>query len=202
MHETIRTHLAQQDEFLAHIMTQVDWPQVGSTGNVFHDLMSCVTEQQIHYRSSKRSFARLLEKAGLQELTLENWEQFEEKGLSQAKLSGRKWETIAHVVSYFQQNDHDWLSMDDQEVRGHLSQISGVGPWTIDMVLIYTLNRPDVFPLQDYHLQRIMAQEYDIPAGRGQTNTMKLIAENWKPYRSFAVRYWLAWDRVNKTKRT
>lgn len=196
----ILTHL-QQDEGLADIMGTLPVPDIPSTKNVFHDLLSCVIEQQIHYRSTKRQFARLLEKAALTELTLENFAQFEEQALSSAKLSPRKWETLAAVLDYFQTTQLDWASLSDETVREELGGIKGIGPWTVDMILLYTLQRPDVFPAQDYHLKQLMTQLYVLDSG-GLGKKMQQIAKNWEPFRSYGVLYLFAWkDQQRKIRK-
>ena len=60
-------------------MLQVPKPQIESTQDVFHDLMSCILEQQIHYRSTKKVFQKMLQAADLQRLSLDNFEHFEKK---------------------------------------------------------------------------------------------------------------------------
>ncbi|MEM6699895.1 MAG: hypothetical protein AAF599_15940 [Bacteroidota bacterium] len=186
-------HLSQNDEFLAKIIAQIPVPETKSTGNVFHDLLSCIIEQQIHYRSSRKRFQKLLEKAKIEELTLDQFEEFEQKALSEVKLSAQKFNTIAAILEHFEQQNFDWQTMSDEEVRASLSQIKGVGTWTIDMILLYTLERPNIFPVDDYYLKKIMLQNYPIDASARIKSQMKAIAKKWSPYRSTAVKHLLAW---------
>ena len=93
MQKRVIQHLSAKDNILKQVISEVEWPATTSTNNVFHDLMGCVIEQQIHYRSTKKTFAKLLMKASLQELTLDNFEQLEEV-LGDVKLSMRKYETL------------------------------------------------------------------------------------------------------------
>ncbi len=197
---SVTHHLSAKDSILKQVIAEVDWPEIVSTGNVFHDLMSCVIEQQIHYRSTKKTFAKLLAEASLEELTSDNFEEFEEQALGDVKLSMRKYETIVEVVAFFQRHLPDWLGMSNAEVRETLGSIKGIGPWTIDMILLYTLERPDVFPAQDYHLRLVMEQLYGIGPKR-ITSGMKKIAENWAPYQSFGVKYLLSWKETNKRRK-
>ena len=90
--------------------------------------------------------------------------------------------------------------MSDAEVREALGSINGIGPWTVDMILLYTLERPDVFPAQDYHLRLVMEQLYNIGPKR-ITAEMKKVAESWSPYRSFGVKYLLGWKEMNKQQK-
>ena len=55
-----KSHLIAKDEILKDILASIELPEVESTKSVFHDLMSCIIEQQIHYRSSKKIFEKML----------------------------------------------------------------------------------------------------------------------------------------------
>ncbi|MEO0468914.1 MAG: hypothetical protein AAF206_04775 [Bacteroidota bacterium] len=195
MTEKIKQHLIKTDEIMAGIIEQIDLPEIKRTDNVFHDLMSCIIEQQIHYRSTKKTFAKLMAEAGLEELTLGNFEVLEEKALGKIKLSEKKFETIAHILDFFQSEEPDWQSMTDAEVKKALSGIKGVGPWTQEMILLYSLNRPDIFPAGDYHLKKVMQDVYEIDSSQPLAREMKRVAVMWEPYRSFGVRYLLEWKR-------
>jgi DNA-3-methyladenine glycosylase II len=61
------------DPILANIIAHIELPIINSTNDVFHDLMSCIIEQQIHYRSTKRIFSKALERANIEHLTLDNF---------------------------------------------------------------------------------------------------------------------------------
>lgn len=199
MQKQIIQHLSAKDETLQHVVAKIEWPVVTSTHNVFHDLLSCVIEQQIHYRSTKKTFAKLLVKASVEELTPDNFEQFEEV-LSDVKLSMSKYETLAGVLEFFDMHSPDWPRLSDAEVREALGDIKGIGPWTVDMILLYTLERPNIFPVQDYHLRLAMEQLYGI-GPKYMTAEMRKIAERWSPYQSFGVKYLLAWKEANKRKK-
>ena len=196
--ENIQTYLSKKDQRLKEIIEQIDLPEINPTGNLFHDLMSCILEQQIQYRSTKKTFARLLDKAGLEELSLENFEVFEEKALDGFKMSMNKVETLGRVLDFFQKEEPNWEKLEEREIRKMLSGIKGIGPWTQDMLLIYSLGRKDIFPAQDYHLKLVMSSVYGIES---KVSQMKAIAAEWIPYRSIGVRYLLAWKAAQKGKK-
>lgn len=150
--------LRRCDPILERIIATIPEPILESTNDVFFDLMSCVLEQQIHYRSTKRIFQKMLATANLTTLTLENFPAFEQKALSNAKLSMGKLETILAVVTFFQENKINWTLLSDGEVAAKLSSIKGIGNWTIDMILLYTLARPNICPYDDFHLKAIMVK--------------------------------------------
>ena len=188
--DRIEAYLMNADPVLKRVIDKVKLEQVESTDNVFHDLLSCVIEQQIHYRSSKKLFETLVSKSGLVEITPANFDQFEKFGLDEIKLSMRKIETLHEVKVYFESNPElNWNQMEDLEVRDRLGAIKGIGVWSIDMILLYTLNKDDIFPAGDYHLKKVMSALYGSRAE--DKKSMLSVASNWKPFSSLATRYLL-----------
>ena len=181
------------DSVLKEIIAQIDVPATVSTKNVFHDLLSCIIEQQIHYRSSKKQFERLLAKAEIRLLTPENFAKFEKEALSTITLSQKKYETILRVLEFWNEQLVDWQTLSDNTVKEKLSEIKGIGPWTVDMILLYTLGRPNVFPVDDYHLKQIMVSLYGLDPNSKLKTQMLEVSEKWKPNRSLAVKYLLEW---------
>lgn len=192
--------LRQTDPSLKKIIDTLPQPNPESSYNVFHDLMSCIIEQQIHYRSTKKLFNKMLIKADLEVLSPENFEEFEEKAFSDVKLSARKYETIVSTLDYFSQNQLDWPALSDDVIRQELSKIKGIGTWTMDMILLYTLKRPNIFPADDYHLKILMTSLYQLDAQSRLKAQMKAVAEKWAPFKSLAVRYLLDWKKMKKEK--
>ncbi len=186
--------LAAADPALARVVAGTPLPVLEPTGSVFHDLMSCVVEQQIHYRSTKGTFGRALAAAGLTRVAPDTFEAFAERGLTTLRLSAHKVDTAVRVADWFERHPGmDWHALDDSEVRARLGEIGGVGPWTVDMILIYSLGRADVLPAGDYHLKQVVSSLYGVDLSRRATSRLKALAEPWRPHRSLAVRYLLAW---------
>ena len=191
--------LAKSDPILEKIILQLPKPVIESTKDVFHDLMSCIIEQQIHYRSTKRIFAKALERAGIDHLTIENFHLFEKQALPQIKLAMNKYETMMLFIEYWKNNTKDLNALSDQEVIKELCSIKGIGKWTIDMILLFTLQRPNVFPFDDFHLKQIMVSLYNLDEKVKLKAQMLQIAENWKEQKSIAVIYLFAWKQYNKS---
>ncbi|MGL4631034.1 MAG: DNA-3-methyladenine glycosylase family protein [Leadbetterella sp.] len=190
--------LAKADPILGKIIFQIPKPRIISTKDVFHDLISCIIEQQIHYRSTKKIFQKMILSADLTRLNTSNFVLFEEEALQSIKLSLQKYETIARVLEFWKFSDVDWLSLKDEEVITKLSSIKGIGPWTIDMILLYTLGRSNVFPSDDFHLKEIMVSEYSLDPKTKLKSQMLKISENWGDQKSLAVLYLLAYKQYLK----
>lgn len=198
MTSTVKNHLLKNDKVLHDIIKKLNFPTIHSTKNVFHDLMSCIIEQQIHYRSTKKIFQKSMEAAGLTILTVENFPILEKEGFKNLKLSTNKYETILRVVDFFKEHKIDWFDKTDDEILKILSSIKGVGKWSIQMILLFTLGRENIFPVDDYHLKKLMTKLYPINENSRVNAQLKEISENWSPYKSYGTKYLLEWKEASK----
>jgi len=194
----VKNYLFTNDSVLGKIIKEIPEIHIESTNDVFFDLMSCAIEQQIHYRSNKKIFRKLLDKAEIEHLSIQNFSQFEEKALSTIKLSQAKLQTILGLFRFFNTEKINWQLLDDQEVIEQLSSIKGIGKWTIDMILLYTFQRPNVFPADDYHLKQIMIRLYNLNPNSMLKKQMLDISSFWGKHASSAVRILLAWKEHQK----
>lgn len=196
----IVSKIMKNDPVLEKVILQLPEPIIQSTKDVFHDLMSCIIEQQIHYRSTKRIFAKALERAGIEYVSLDNFSLLEKLSLSQIKLSMGKIETLMRVVDYWSENKKDFNRLSDEEVIKELSSIKGIGKWTIDMILLYTLQRPNVFPYDDFHLKQIMFSLYGLDEKSRLKSQMIEVSELWEDQKSMAVLYLLEYKKSKNAK--
>jgi DNA-3-methyladenine glycosylase II len=195
MTQTEKT-LSKKDTVLEKIILQVPKPIIESTNDIFHDLMSCIIEQQIHYRSTKKIFAKALERASIEHLTIDNFYLIEKHSLSQIRLAMGKYETMMSFIEYWHNNKQDFNTLSDEEVATELSSIKGIGKWTIDMILLFTLQRPNIFPCDDFHLKQIMVSLYGLNPKVKLKAQMLSIAERWEQQKSLAVLYLLAYKKT------
>ena len=190
--------LTKSDPILASIIAQIPESIIESTNDIFHDMLSCIIEQQIHYRSTKKIFKKALERAEIERVTLDNFHLLEEYSLPAIKLSINKYETLLAFVEYWNSNTLDFNNLSDEEVVSELSSIKGIGKWTIDMILLYALQRPNIFPYDDYHLKEIMVKLYGLNPNVKLKAQMIEISNAWQDHKSLAVKYLLAWKTHHK----
>jgi DNA-3-methyladenine glycosylase II len=120
-------------------------------------------------------------------------------GLSNAKVS------YVHNVARFAAEkgmDEKKLSkMTNEEVIEYLTQIKGVGRWTVEMVLMFTLARPDVFAIDDLGIQTAMHKLYRIDKAdkKKMKARMLRVSEKWSPFRTYACMHLWHW-KDNNTK--
>jgi DNA-3-methyladenine glycosylase II len=116
----------------------------------------------------------------------------EEKSILRAiGLSESKCNYIHHVCEFFLEkklNDESLHSMSNEEVIETLIQIKGVGPWTIQMLLMFAMAREDVFAPDDLGIRKAMIKLYKLEASSAKELkiAMETISENWKPFRTYA----------------
>jgi DNA-3-methyladenine glycosylase II len=110
-------------------------------------------------------------------------------GLSNAKVSYVK--NVAHFAIHSGLAVKQLNKMTDEEVIVYLTQIKGVGRWTVEMLLMFTLGREDVFAVDDLGIQQAMMKLYRLE----NTNSKQLKidmqkrAQKWQPYRTYACMY-------------
>lgn len=113
-------------------------------------------------------------------------------------LSNSKTNYVRNVCEFFIENkvtDNRLHKMDDEELIQFLVQIKGIGRWTAEMILMFTLGREDVFAVDDLGIQQSMTKLYklDTTDKKEMKEKMIQISGKWKPYRTYACRYLWNW---------
>lgn len=113
-------------------------------------------------------------------------------------LSNAKANYVLNVCRFFIEEkitDAKLHKMSNEEVIKYLTQIKGVGQWTVEMVLMFTLGREDVFAVDDLGIQQAICKLYKIDAAdkKAMKAKMLLISKKWSPYRTYACRYLWGW---------
>lgn len=113
--------------------------------------------------------------------------------LRKAGLSNNKANYLKNVAEFKLANNmsFDYLQgFSDEEVIHYLCQIKGVGKWTVQMILMFPMDRPNVFPIDDLGIQNTMRDLYQIELEKKELRRKLLeISEMWHPYKSLATKY-------------
>lgn len=165
--------------------------------NLYENLIESIISQQLSVKASdtiykrfKALFKRETVPSPKQILTMPN-ETIRTAGISFQKIS-----YIKSVADAFISNLIDIKkiqNMTDEEVIEALTQIRGVGRWTAEMILIFTLNRPDVFSIGDLGIRNAITNLYHLT----DKEDMITLSEKWKPYRSTAC--WYLWRSLENS---
>ncbi|MFP5042067.1 DNA-3-methyladenine glycosylase family protein [Parasediminibacterium sp. JCM 36343] len=118
-------------------------------------------------------------------------------------LSNNKVKYVQNVAAFCLENkitDTLLLGMENYEIIKLLTQIKGVGQWTVEMLLLFSLGREDVFAVDDLGIQQAIQQLYGLDASdkkKLKADMLQLSAQ-WKPYRSYACLHLWRWkDNIN-----
>ena len=120
-------------------------------------------------------------------------------------LSNAKANYVINVCNFFIEEkitDASLHKMSNEELIKYLTQIKGVGQWTVEMVLMFTLGREDVFALDDLGIQQAICKLYNIDASdkKAMKEKMLSVSRKWSPYRTYACRYLWGWKDSPDTK--
>ena len=121
-------------------------------------------------------------------------------GLSRAKTAALK-DLAAKTIDGTVPSGRALIRMSDDEIIARLTTVRGIGRWTVEMLLLFDLGRPDVWPVDDYGVRKGFAKTFGKRKLPTPKQLMKL-GEKWRPYRSVAAWYfWRALDVPTKLQR-
>ncbi|MCR4276414.1 MAG: DNA-3-methyladenine glycosylase 2 family protein, partial [Candidatus Parcubacteria bacterium] len=164
---------------------------------LFASLVRIVISQQLGTAAARSILGRVKEACGGR-LTPESVLKTRGTIFRRAGLSSAKIKTIKTIAKAVKNNSLDLLSlkkMPEAQAAEKLTAIWGLGPWSVEMFLMNTLGRPDVFSPGDLGLIRAMEAIYGLPKGSSR-EVLLAIAEKWAPHRTYASL--LLWRTRNK----
>lgn len=193
-------------EYLTHL--QKDKKLSGILGDHVHELkyhkniplrlIASIMSQQLNTKVATIIYRRFLELYNGKEPTPEQvlatpYDKLRGIGLSNAKVTYVQ--NVAAFCVEHKVTDRKLLTMDNDAIIDFLTQIKGVGRWTVEMLLMFTLGRPDVFPIDDLGIQNAMIKLYKINIENKKERLEKLLklSQKWSPYRTYACIHLWGW---------
>ena len=166
--------------------------------NVCIYLCASIMSQQLSTKVADVIYQRFLNLYGGKEPTPEQIIDTAPETLRAIGLSNAKTSYVHNVARFALEQGMDQRrlgKMDDEEVITYLSQIKGVGRWTVEMLLMFALGRENVFALDDLGIQNAMIALYklDRTDKKQFREEMLRIANKWSPYRTYACMYLWRW---------
>ena len=165
--------------------------------SVYEALLRSINFQQLSGKSASAIHGRFLELFPNQYPEPKSIIDTPQEILKSAGLSRQKLGYIQNVAHFFIDKNlmnHDWQKETDETIIKQLTKIKGVGQWTVEMILMFTLKRPDVLPLDDLVVKNGMIELYSVrEKGRALNKKLLEIAEPWRAYRTTASRYLWQW---------
>jgi DNA-3-methyladenine glycosylase II len=168
-------------------------------GDAYGALVRAIVGQQLSARAARSIYERLIGLFGDRTPTPRELLDTDPDVLRGAGLSGAKVAFLRDLAEHIEDGDLDLErlpELPDDEVFEQLLQVKGLGPWTVDMFLLFHLGRPDVLPVGDLGIKRAVQAEYGLEELPDPAE-LERIAEPWRPHRSLACLY--LWRSLDNT---
>ena len=204
MSRHIINHLARADPVLAQLIRAVGPCRLAPAGDChpFQTLARAIAHQQLNGIAANTILGRLVNSCGAgvfptpQQVLAASVESLRSAGFSFAKIAALRdlaEKTIAAVVP----DVAILLELSDEEIITRLTQVRGIGRWTVEMLLVFQLGRPDVLPVDDFGVRSGFQAAYGL-SRLPRPQALAAWGERWRPYRTTAA--WYLW-RAMELKR-
>ncbi len=191
------SHLSK-DRKLGAIITGQDKVLLEKRNHVHLHICASIMSQQLSTKVAAVIYARFLalftkKYPSPKDIISIPFDQLRSIGLSNAKTN-----YVLNVCNFFIEqklSDARLHKMDNEELIEFLTQIKGVGRWTVEMILMFTLGREDIFAVDDLGIQQAICKLYGVDASDKKEMKKQLfkISVKWSPYRTYACRYLWGW---------
>jgi DNA-3-methyladenine glycosylase II len=183
------SHLAASDSMMARLIQEHGPVSLTATDDYFFTLVEAIASQQLSSKAADTIINRV--KALLPDHKTPNAESVLTVPDEALRGAGLSWSKVSYIKDLAERTASGSLpldhiaQMDDEDVIQALVAVKGIGRWTAEMFLIFSLARPDVLAVDDYGLRAAMRDLYNLPE-LPKPATMRQLAEPWQPYRSYA----------------
>lgn len=179
LHEATKTHHTSLPSQLGSKRTRAQ---------LFSSLVSIVISQQLGTLAADTIFRRVKEACG-GSITVDMVLKVSPVKLRKAGLSGAKSKAIKEIAKAVKNNSLDLMSLKrvpEDQAREQLMSIWGLGPWSVEMFMMFSLGREDVFSVGDLALVRAIETIYELPKNAPRTSLFTIV-DKWTPHRTFAA---------------
>src|SRR5689334_5071509 len=190
-------HLSK-DKKLKKVIDSAEPHKLTKRKNVCLRLCASIMSQQLSTKVAAVIYKRFLdlykgEEPTPQQILDTPFETLRAIGLSNAKVNYVQ--NVARFAIEKGMDEKKLAKMTNEEVIEYLTEIKGVGRWTVEMLLMFTLGREDVFAVDDLGLQQSMIKLYKLNASDKKQLRERLIkiSSKWSPYRTYACMYLWRW---------
>lgn len=190
MYHLAKTHFKKVDPILYDAARSHAIPDLKRSKNVFRDLVQTIVNQQLSGKAAETIFGRLEIATGRLGVTPKGILKLRILSLRKCGLSNSKAETIRGLAKVVADGELDLIMLHahpDEKVTEFLTSVKGIGPWTAEMILMFSLGRTDIFSKGDLGLRKGIMRLYGLkklPSDR----QMEKLTKAWKPYRTYAAR--------------
>lgn len=202
MYERAKKHFRKADPRLYKAALDIHVEEIAPSQDLFRDIVWTIVGQQLSACAADTIFARLETLMCGKKMTPQTIFKLSDARMRECGLSGAKMRAIREFAVAVETRKLDLVALpalSDPDVVLALTRVKGIGPWTAEMVLMFSLGRPDIFSRGDLGLRKGMMELYQFKKPPSEKRLNAMIAA-WSPYRTYAARVlWKLSDR--KTKR-
>ncbi|MBI5146627.1 MAG: DNA-3-methyladenine glycosylase 2 family protein [Thaumarchaeota archaeon] len=187
----------KKDPKLAEIIYQVGEYKISLVKNPYRSLIDAIITQQLSGAAAdsiSKKFQKLYQKYPKPiDVINTSDSKLRSVGLSKMKVTYIK--DLSEKIQSKELKISSLKDKSDEEAITHLTQVKGIGRWTAEMFLIFSLGRLDVLPVGDLGLKKGIQRLYSMP-DLPEKEEIEGIAEKWRPYRTVAT--WYIWKSLNQ----
>jgi DNA-3-methyladenine glycosylase II len=179
--------LAESDADLAAIILSHGYPPMWNRPNTFETMVHFILEQQVSLASALSALNKLRDK--IKEITPQKVLRLSDEELKACYFSRQKTGYVRYLAESLISGQIDLQSfpnLPDDEVRTTLVLLKGIGNWTVDVYLIFVLQRADIFPLGDLAAVNALKRIKHLPKDTHRDSLLPVI-DRWKPHRTIAT---------------
>ena len=189
--------ILNKDSIMQKLIKNYGPPNFEEKNDYFQSLMRSIVFQQLSGKVANIIYQRLINLLPNNNITPKEVLLLTNKDMRKAGLSLQKINYIKNLADYFDTNlfnRNKVGKMSNEAISRELIKIKGIGQWTVDMFLMFTLNRSDVIPYSDLGIQKGMKTLFNLSAlpTKDEMNTLSI---KWRPYRTVAC--WYIWKIVD-----
>jgi DNA-3-methyladenine glycosylase II len=191
------THLSK-DKKLAKLLSGAEPFKLKFHKNICLRLCASIMSQQLSTKVAKVMYHRFLDLYGAEEPTPQQIVATPFDTIRAIGLSNAKAQYVLNVAQFaidHNLDDKRLKKMSNEEIIELLTQIKGVGKWTVEMLLMFTLGREDVFAVDDYGIQMAIKKLYKLDDSNKKDFKEKMLklSKKWSPYRTYACLHLWNW---------
>ena len=190
-------YLCKVDSNLEKIIKIVGKYSINIRNDPFQSLVESIIYQQLAGRAANAIYNRFINYYNNKQITPARILNSPNDNLKKVGLSNRKIDYLKDLASHVYDgriNLEELPKMNDEEIINKLVNVKGIGRWTSEMFLIFSLGRQDILPVTDLGVRKAIQKAYSL-SELPKPNTMMEIGKPWRPYRSIAT--WYLWKSLS-----
>ena len=190
-------YLCKVDSNLERIIKIVGKYYINIRNDPFQSLVESIIYQQLAGKAANAIYNRFINYYNNKQITPTLILNSPNDNLKKVGLSNRKIDYLKNLASHVYDgriNLEELPKMNDDEIINKLVNVKGIGRWTSEMFLIFSLGRQDILPVTDLGVRKAIQKIYSL-SELPKPNIMMEIAKPWRPYRSIAT--WYLWKSLS-----